>query len=263
MLLSISKWVQSSALVAILLVVLPLSCLSGTTSELSGYELRQFHKDRGGVVLDVCPRGIKAVTTKSNLVTICTPPDYRVVSYSPRTKKIFSTDIQHFTGEDRVLFVMTGTPQFDNIPIEKVANRTICGLPVERFDSPHSFGESQMALYHHNGATGSFPYLIHYSVSSKLAMQPRFAAFVSQYYRFPKSNGVAVELLYDSIGYEKCTELTTHTCRPKNFTRDDFTPPTNYTKVKTLAEVQADITDQKEAETLIDSFDVRKPLKRH
>jgi hypothetical protein len=255
-------WAQSIALLVILLAVLPLSCLSSTPGhQFAGYELLQFHKDRGEVVLDVCPYGIKATTKKSNLITICTPPYAKVVCYSPRTHTIFSIDLQHFTGEDRVVFAATGNPQFDTIPIKQAGVGTIRGLPVEEFESPHSFAESQMAAWHQRAATGSFPSQVHYSVSSKLTMQPQFGLFMSRFYRFPETKSVAVELLYDSLEYKKVTELTTLSCHPKTFTSDDFKQPTDYKKVKTLAEVQADMTDQKEAETLINSFDT-KPVDR-
>jgi len=252
--------VQSVTLALILIVVLPLSALSASSSRFSGYELRQFHKDRGEIILDVCPHGIKAVTRKSNLITICMAPDWKVVSFSPRTKKIFSTDIPHYTGEDRVVFAITGNPQFDNIPLKKAGIAKFCGLPVEQYESTHAFSASQYIAYHRRETTGAFPAQVHYSTSARLAMQPQFATFIARFFKFPKTDGVAVELLYDSIDYQKFSLLITHTCQPKTFTNDDFKLPINYTKVKTLAEVQADITDQQEAETLIESFDSREPL---
>jgi hypothetical protein len=257
---NIRIWVQPVALILILIVVLPLSALSASPNQFSGYELRQFHKDRGEIILDVCPHGIKAVTKKSNLITICMAPDWKVVSFSPRTKKIFSTDISHYSGEDRVVFAISGNPQFDSFPFKKAGVANICGLPVEQYESTHEFSASQFISYHHHEATGDFPAEVHYSTSSKLAMQPQFTTFIARFYKFPKTDGLAVELLYDSIAYRKCSLLITHTCQSKTFTNDDFKQPTDYKKVKTLAEVQADITNQQEAETLIESFDTREPL---
>jgi hypothetical protein len=212
--------------------------------------------------LDLCPQGIKVFIRKSELVTICTPPDWKVVAYSARTKKMFFSDLRHFRGEDRVIFQLTGNPQFNDIPINKIGPSMACELPVEKYKSTAEFAKTQTAAYQDRAVTGGFPCEITYSVSSHLALKPEIATLATRLYGFPKTDGVPIQLTYESIDTHKHTLFTTHGCHPKSFTSNDFKAPSGYLKVRSLAEVQADLKDPEGAESLIHSFDIKTPVKR-
>jgi hypothetical protein len=119
-----------------------------------------------------------------------------------------------------------------------------------------------MIEYHSKGATGDFPSKIYYSVSPTLALRPQFGTLITRLYGSPKTNGVPIELAYEGLDLHKYTLFTTQECHTRTFTSADFKIPVGFRKVESLAEVQADLTDQNEAETLINSFDVTRPVKR-
>jgi hypothetical protein len=229
-----------------------------TGSAFAGFELVQFHKDRGEIIVDLCQNGVKLYTRLSDTVTLSTAPGWRVVTYSNRTKKIYTTDLKKFQGEDRVIFTLSGVPQFNIIPVTSAGTGTVAGLPVRNWKSFPNFHQSQMKAYYARAMPGNNPCEIDYSISTQLALKPQLSELMTRYYQFPKVPGIPIQLMYDSIDRHRVTLFTTHKCRPKTFTSNDFKPPASFQAVKSLAEVQADITDQNEAESLIQTFDLRR-----
>jgi len=227
----------------------------------NGWEIEQFHRDRGGIVLDVSPEGLRIYVKKSGLVLVCRAPDWKIVLFSARTKKIFTTDIAHFRGEDRVVFAATGNPQFNDIPTQKESSAIVEGIPVDIYKSTPEFSTSQWTAYRNRAATGRFPLNVTYDVSAKLAIKPQFATVAVRLYGTPAATGIPIRLVYNGMDYEKHTLLTTSSCHAKNLTANDFKIPTGYEKVNSLVQVQADLTAEEDASKLIDSF--APPSNRH
>jgi hypothetical protein len=257
--LSVSKYISR---LWIFLVVIPCvvssipswSSTPQSKAKTNGWEIQQFHRDRGSIILDVSPEGLRILIKKSGLVLSYNAPDWKIVLFSARTKKIFTTDIEHFRGEDRVVFAATGNPQFNEIPTNKEASTNIANVPVDIYKSTPDFGKSQWKAYRNKEATGRFPLDVTYDVSPKLAIKPQFATVTTRLYGTPSASGIPIQLVYNGMDYEKHTLLTTSSCRLKNLTKDDFKIPSGYEKVNSLVEVQADLTAQEDASELIESF---------
>jgi hypothetical protein len=198
-----------------------------------GLLLNQETKVFGEMEALISPIGVRVVNERLKTVTVSSAPDWKIVSYNPKTKLCFIVDdIKHFRSALIFSNDMFSGFNLETVPMRRNGSSTDSGLPTARYESTPPYAASQMASHLANEITGSAALIVDYDSFEQTKMPRSACDILAHIYGVPRTPGVPASLWYESCDKNKHKYLVTVSVKVVSCSKKDFDYPKDYRRVQ-------------------------------
>lgn len=202
-------------------------CADAATAAEKGVYLYQTSGLLGDLDVTVSPLGVKIVAAKTGTVTVASPPEWKTVTYNPRTKHSFSAPLKGFSGYlPPETFQTTGLP-WSKLPLVQAKADQVAGVPAEAYITPPSFTEKQMKDQSNECADSAFISSAKFVTAKNISAPPQAYALLNQFHCLPNKGALPLKFQYKDMRGNLNTMLVTSQCKPIDVSKSDFVVPSD------------------------------------
>lgn len=192
----------------------------------------------GDLDVTISPIGIKIVAAKTGTVTISSPPEWKIVTYNPRTKSSFTSSIKTFSGYlPPETFRVTGLP-WSKLPMVRTKSEQIAGLPADSYVTPQSFTDKQLKDQNNDCADSAFIKSAKFITAKNITAPAHASALLSQFHCVPNKGSLPLKFQYIDLRGNLNTMLVTSQCKPVTVSKSDFEIPSDLKPAASIYAVQ-------------------------
>ncbi|QQR55947.1 MAG: hypothetical protein IPG59_13105 [Candidatus Melainabacteria bacterium] len=181
----------------------------------------------GDLDVVVSPVGVKIVAAKTGTVTVATPPEWKIVTYNPRTKNSFSAPLKSFSGYlPPETFQTTGLP-WSQLPLVQSKIDQVAGVAAEAYVTPSNFTEKQLKDQSNECADSAFISSAKFVTAKGISAPPQAYALLNQFHCLPNKGALPLKFQYKDMRGNLNTMLVTSQCKPIDVSKSDFIVPSD------------------------------------
>jgi len=200
-------------------------CANATSASEKGVYLYQTSGLLGDLDVTVSGLGVKIIAAKTGTVTVSTPPEWKTVTYNPKTKNSFSAPLKTFSGYlPRETFQTTGLP-WSQLPLVQSKVDQVAGVAAEAYVTPESFTKKQIKDQTNECADSAFISSAKFVTAKGLSAPPQAYAVLNQFHCLPNKGALPLKFQYKDLRGNLNTMLVTSQCKPVDVTTSDFEIP--------------------------------------
>lgn len=196
----------------------------------------------GDLDVTISTLGIKIIDAKTGTVTVSSPPEWKTVTYNPRSKTIFTTSLKSFGGYlPPETFSTTGLP-WSKLPLVQAKTEQIAGLPADSYVTPQSFTDKQLKDQNNDCADSAFIKSAKFITAKNISAPLQAATILSQFHCVPNKGSLPLKFQYIDLRGNLNTMLITSQCKEVNVSKSDFEIPSDLKPVQSIYSVRANLS---------------------
>jgi len=202
-------------------------CADAATAAEKGIYLYQTSGLLGDLDVVVSPAGVKIVAAKTGTITIAKPPEWKTITYNPKTKNSFSAPLKTFSGYlPKETFQTTGLP-WSLLPLVQAKADQVAGLAADAYVTPESFTEKQIKDQTNECADSAFISSAKFVTAKGISAPPQAYALLNQFHCLPNKGALPLKFQYKDLRGNLNTMLVTSQYKPIEVSESDFEIPSD------------------------------------
>ncbi len=198
----------------------------------------------GDLDVTISPLGVKIIDAKTGTVTISSPPDWKIVTFNPRSKTSFTSSLKTFTGYlPPETFQTTGLP-WSKLPLIQAKSEQVVGMQADSYVTPKSFTDKQMKDQNNDCADSAFIRSAKFITAKNIQAPNQALALLNQFHCLPNKGSLPLKFQYIDLRGNLNTMLITSQCKQVNVTKSDFEIPSDLKPVASIYAVHTSTTNK-------------------
>lgn len=199
------------------------------------WKIRQDSHVTGGHTVYVSADAVKDINERSGMIVICKAPDWKVVSYQPSSKCVFSQDLSRFSGYLQKEVALFSGNTLNHITVGPTKKSTFLGQEAMGYSTTSQFTEKIIRDYGKHIVEGNYPAIV--KIEALNTPTPKQAELLCKVYGLPKVPGLP--LTCQSVSADKYNNhlLTTNSLTKSKVPATFFDVPPGLKPVATMTEV--------------------------
>lgn len=200
-------------------------CANAVSAAEKGVFLYQTSGLLGDLDVFISPIGVKIIAAKTGTVTVSTPPEWKTVTYNPKTKNSYAAPLKSFSGYlPRETFQTTGLP-WSQLPLVQSKTDQVAGMTAEAYVTPESFTNKQLKDQNNECADSAFISSAKFVATKGISAPSQAFALLSQFHSLPNRGALPLKFQYKDLRGNLNTMLVTSQCKPVEVSKEDFEIP--------------------------------------
>jgi hypothetical protein len=211
----------------------------------------------GPLTVTISASAMKISAKRSGVVIVSKGPEWKIIEFNTRTKKIFTTPLSAYSaakgnGTQSIFTAFHGFTLSD-IPLEKCEPSSAFALPVHNFKASKNFQQKMEQRRKTEKMNGSSPENAVYQTLDSPVYAAQECNILARTTGCAELSAIPIKLIYTGSDQKPYPWLVTTSAQKKQVTDKDFAIPSNYEAVKTERMVNE---TKATAEGVMDLFDM-------